>query len=73
MIDRLRAGMAGHPSVGAGRLPEAWIEGAGGDVSLIAEAVAGRSFLYEDPASFRAGVREMLRAMAAAGSLPVPA
>ena len=75
MQDRLRKGLAGHPSVAAGRLPEAWAEVASGEVGRIAEDVARRSFLYEDPGSFRAGVAELLRALARAGMTPrgVPA
>jgi hypothetical protein len=75
MQDRIRQGLAGQPSVSAGRHPEAWTSVAGGEVGAVAEAVTARSFLYADPGSFRAGVAELLRALGAAGVLvpPVPA
>jgi hypothetical protein len=70
MQDRVRLGIGGRPSVGAGRAPDAWIDAPSGEVGAIAEAVAGRSFLYEDPGSFRAGIIETLRALVAAGVVP---
>jgi hypothetical protein len=73
MLDRVRVGMAGRPGAGAGRAPEAWAFGASGDVSAVAEAVAGRSFLYEDPPSYRAGIADVIRALRLAGVLPNPA
>jgi hypothetical protein len=50
-------------------MPEAWAGVADGEVAEIAESVARRGFLYDDPGSFRAGVVEVLRALAAAGKV----
>lgn len=69
MQDRLRMGMAGHPSLRSGRMPEAWAGVADGEVAEIAESVARRGFLYDDPGSFRAGIVEVLRALTAAGKV----
>lgn len=41
----------------------------GADPQEIADRVAARAFLYDDPRSFRAGVGEMLDALRAAGIL----
>jgi hypothetical protein len=75
MQDRVRMGLAGRPSESAGRHPEEWGTVAGGEVGAVVEAVTARSFLYEDPGSFRAGVAELLRALGAAGVFapPLPA
>jgi hypothetical protein len=70
MQERVRLAFGGLPSVGAGRAPDTWIEAPSGEVGAIADAVAGRSFLYEDPGSFRAGILEVLRALVAAGLVP---
>ena len=73
MQDRVRMAVGGAPGTAAGRSPEDWVAAAVGEVGEIADSVAGRSFLYEDPSSYRAGVRDLLRALVASGSLPVPA
>lgn len=70
MQDRVRLGVAGPPDGGEGRAPEAWGAVAAGEVGAIVDAVAGRSFLYEDPPSFRAGVDALARALLAAGLFP---
>ncbi len=69
MDERVRLGIAGPAGRGAGRSPERVEPGAVGEVSGVAETLARRSFLYDDPGAFRAGIAETLRALRGAGLL----